>query len=264
MPNKLSGKRALVTGAGTGIGRAIALEFARQGAAVALHYASSREGAYSAAAAIAALGGTAHCLQADLREVPACLSLVDQAADALGGLDILVNNAGLTEEVWFLEATPEHFDRLYQVNIRGQFFCAQQAARRMLAGDGGGVIINLCSVHGFAGAPRHSVYAGTKGAIIAFTRELGVELAPMGIRVNGLAPGWTEVEGHWARYEGYDPVAGGRSIPARRVGQPEDIARVAAFLASGDAAYIVGQTLLVDGGMVAALALGNSSADKDR
>jgi len=251
MSNKLAGKKALVTGAGTGVGRGIALELAKAGAAVALHYSSSREGAESAAAEITAAGGTAYTLGADLQSIEACLKLVDDACAALGGLDILVNNAGITEVVKFMETTPELYDRLYNVNIRAQFFNAQQAVRHMLAGGKGGVIINITSVHGFAGAPGHAVYAGTKGAIIAFTRELGVELGQRGIRVNAIAPGWIEVENHWRRFEGYDPIAGGKRLPSQRVGQPADIGRVAVFLASDDAAFMVGQTVIVDGGQVA-------------
>ncbi len=255
MSINLSGKRALVTGAGTGVGRGIALELAKAGAAVALHYASSHAGAESAVKEIRAAGGAACSLHADLQEIDACTRLVDDAAAALGGLDILVNNAGITEVVKFMDATPEHFNRLYNVNIRAQFFCAQQAARHMLAQGRGGAIINVSSVHGFSGAPGHAVYAGTKGAVIAFTRELGVELAPKGIRVNAVAPGWIEVENHWMRYADYDPIAGGKTIAAQRVGQPADIGRVCVFLASDDSAYMVGQTLLVDGGVASLMSI---------
>lgn len=261
MAEKLSGKRALVTGAGTGVGRGIALELAKAGAAVALHYASSKTGAESAVAEIRAGGGVAECFQADLQEISECLRLVDNAAAFLGGLDILVNNAGITEVVRFMDVTPEHFDRLYNVNIRAQVFCAQQAVRHMLTAGKGGAIINISSVHGYSGAPGHAVYAGTKGAILAFTRELGIELGPKGIRVNGVAPGWIEVENHWLRYPGYDPIAGGKRIAAQRVGQPEDIGRACVFLASDDASFVVGQTLLVDGGMIDLM--GNATLDLD-
>ena len=259
MEGKLSGKRALVTGSGTGVGRGIALELAQAGAAVALHYASSKTGAESAVEEIRAAGGVAVCIQADLQEVSECLRLVNEAAAYLGGLDILVNNAGITEVVRFLDVTPEHFDRLYHVNIRAQVFCAQQAVRHFLAAGKGGAIINISSVHGYRGAPGHAVYAGTKGAIIAFTRELGIELRPKGIRVNCVAPGWIEVENHWLRYAGYDPIAGGKKIAAQRVGQPEDIGKACVYLASEDASFVVGQTLLVDGGMIDLM--GNASLD---
>lgn len=254
MPGKLEGKQVLVTGAGTGIGREVALEFARQGADVVLHYAHSDAGAQSAVAEIRAAGRRADLLRADLGQVAECIRLVDFAAEFLGGLDVLVNNAGITE-VWdFLEVTPAQFDQLYHVNIRGQFFCAQQAARHMMAG-GGGAIVNLTSVHAFAGMPGHSVYAGTKGAILAWTRELGIELAQHKVRVNAVAPGWIEVPSHYAKYSDYDPAAGGRQIPLGRVGTPLDVARVCTFLAGEDAGFIVGQTVLVDGGTVALMSL---------
>jgi NAD(P)-dependent dehydrogenase (short-subunit alcohol dehydrogenase family) len=254
MSGKLEGKLALVTGAGTGIGREVALEFARQGSDVVLHYSSSKEGAESAVREIRAAGRRTNLLQADLGQVGECFRLVDDAARFLGGLDILVNNAGITE-VWdFLDVTPEQFDEVYHVNIRGQFFCAQRAVRHMLE-RGGGAIVNMTSVHGFAGMPGHSVYAGTKGAIIAWTRELGIELAPRKIRVNAVAPGWIEVPSHYTKYANYDPKAGGKMVPVQRVGSPLDVAKACVFLASDDAAFVVGHTMLVDGGTVALMSL---------
>ncbi len=251
---KLAGKRTLVTGAGTGIGREVALEFARQGADVVLHYAASRRGAESAVEEITARGGKACCVQADLGQVTECFRLVDAAADFLGGLDALVNNAGITE-VWdFMAVTPEQFDSLYHVNIRGEFFCAQQAVRHMLKA-GKGAIVNLTSVHGFAGMLGHSVYAGTKGAIIAWTREASCELAPKNIRMNAVAPGWIEVESHYTKYEGYDVKEGAKRIPRKRVGQPLDVAKACVYLASDDADFVVGQTLIVDGGTLALMTL---------
>jgi glucose 1-dehydrogenase/3-oxoacyl-[acyl-carrier protein] reductase len=251
---KLAGKKALITGAGTGIGREVALEFSRQGADVVLHYSASKSGAESVVEEIKARDCKALSIQADLGQVSECFRLVDAAAEFLGGLDILVNNAGITE-VWdFMAVTQEQFDHLYHVNIRGEFFCAQQAVRHMLKA-GKGAIVNMTSVHGFAGMLGHSVYAGTKGAIIAWTREAACELAGRNIRMNAVAPGWIEVESHYVKYEGYDVQSGGQRIPRKRVGQPLDVAKACVYLASDDADFVIGQTLIVDGGTLALMTL---------
>jgi NAD(P)-dependent dehydrogenase (short-subunit alcohol dehydrogenase family) len=249
---KLSGKKALITGAGTGIGREIALEFARQGADVALHYAHSREGAESAAIACRDAGAHAAIRQADLGQPEACLAFVDWAVATLGRLDILVNNAGITEKGSFLEVTPAQFDRLYQVNVRGQFFCAQQAVRHMLP-HGRGSLINLTSIHALDGMPGHAVYAGTKGSICAWTRELAVELAPA-IRVNAVAPGWIDVPRQY-QSPGYDPARARIQVPGGRAGTPLDVAKACTYLASDDAAYMTGHVLVLDGGTTAWMSL---------
>lgn len=255
---RLDGKRALVTGAGTGIGREVALELTRQGAEVVIHYAGSKTGAESAAAEIQAAGGKAAVFQADLRAVEACFRTVDFALETLGGLDILINNAGLSETKTFLDFTPDDFDNLYHLNIRGQFFCAQRAVPHM---SGGAAIINMSSVHGLATLPGYSVYAGTKGAIIGWTRALAIELAPRGIRVNAVAPGWIDVPNDHIKFPDLDLEAGGRQIPRRRVGVPLDIARACAYLASDDADFVVGAVLVVDGGTSALLSLVSPEAN---
>ena len=184
---RLAGKRALVTGSGTGIGREIALEFARQGADVVLHYAHSGTGAESAAAEIRSLGRRSTVVQANFDNLDAVAELARQAIEFLGGIDCLVNNSGITFNKPFSEVTPEQFDRLYDVNVRAPYFLTQYAVRAMLA-QGGGAVCNITSIHGLSGPPEHSVYAGTKGAIIAQTRTLAVELAHRGIRINAIAP----------------------------------------------------------------------------
>jgi glucose 1-dehydrogenase len=251
---KLSDQRALITGAGTGIGREIALEFAQQGAHVVLHYAHSAEGADSATQVILSGGGKATALKADLQRVEEATALVDRATDFLGGIDILVNNAGITYNKPFIEMTPSEFDMLFHVNIRAQYFIIQRALPQMLA-QSRGAIVNMTSIHGLQGAPEHSAYAATKGAIIALTRQLGIELAHLGIRVNAIAPGWIEVPNHYKAVEGYDPRDAKDHVPVGRAGQPIDIAKLAVFLASSDADFIVGQTIVVDGGTTSLMSL---------
>jgi NAD(P)-dependent dehydrogenase (short-subunit alcohol dehydrogenase family) len=255
---RLAGKRALVTGSGTGIGREVALEFARQGADVVLHYAHSGSGAESAAAEIRELGRRAAVFAADFDRLDQVLELGERAIAFLGGVDCLVNNAGITLNRPFLKVTPEQFDVLYHVNVRAQFFLTQRIAQDMLH-RGGGAICNVTSIHGLQGAPEHSVYAGTKGAIIATTRTLGIELAHKGIRLNAIAPGWVMVEGHSRAIPGYTDAgareAAKNAVPVARPGVPLDIARLAVFLCSDDAEYIIGQTIVADGGTTALMSL---------
>ena len=255
---KLAGKRALVTGSGTGIGRELALEFARQGADVVLHYAHSGSGAESAAEEIRALGRRAAVFPADFDRVDQVLELADRAIAFLGGLDCLVNNSGITLNKPYLQVTPEQFDRLYHVNVRAQFFLTQRVAKDMLA-HGGGSVCNITSIHGLQGAPEHSVYAGTKGAIIAYTRTLAVELAHKWIRVNAIAPGCVIVENYHRAIPGFNEEAACESaknaIPVARAGTPLDIARLAVFLCSDDAEFIIGQTIVADGGTTSLMSL---------
>ena len=254
---KLTGKRALVTGSGTGIGREVALEFARQGADVVLHYAHSDAGAKSAVAEITEMGRKATAIKADFTNLDDVISLGDRAVDFLGGIDCLVNNSGVTFNKPFLKVTKEQYAYTYEVNIRAQFFLTQRIVEDMLT-HGGGSVCNLTSIHGISGAPEHSVYAGTKGAIIAFTRTLAVELAHKGIRVNAIAPGMIVVENYdsidgfteeSARKMAYD------KIPVGRYGLPVEIGKVAAFLCSDDAGFIIGQTIVVDGGSTALMSI---------
>lgn len=247
MGEKMKGKKVLVTGSGTGLGREIALEFARQGADVVLHYAHSEGGAASALHEIKTLGRKATAIKADLTDVRKAKQLATEAMDFLGGIDILVNNAGITMTAAFEDVTPEQFDTLYNVNVRSPFFIIQTVLPSMLA-NGGGIVINLSSVHGIRAYKGHSVYAGTKGAIIAYTRQLAVELAPRGVRINAIAPGAVPVENHF-KAAGTDDFSDlGKLIPSGYPGKPIDIANAAIFLASEESRYIVGQTIVIDGG----------------
>jgi NAD(P)-dependent dehydrogenase (short-subunit alcohol dehydrogenase family) len=245
---KLVGKRTLVTGSGTGIGREIAREFARHGAAVVLHYSHSDKGAKSALEEIRAAGGKTEVFQADFNSVAEVKRLGRQALEFLGGLDVLVNNAGITMNRPFEQVTPEQYDTLYHVNVRAQFFLTQTVLPALEQSRG--TVINLTSIHAFEGRADHAVYGGTKGAIVAFTRSLAIELAPRGIRVNAIAPGAVVVENYYKAEPKGDFSAFGKNIPAGFIGEPIDIARVAVFLASDDARFIVGQTLVVDGGTI--------------
>ena len=255
---KMDGKRVLVSGSGTGIGREVALEFARQGAAVAVHYSHSAQGAQEAVDQILSAGGRSAAFKANLESVPETRGMARQALNFLGGLDVLVNNAGITMNLPFEEVTPEQFDTLYHVNVRGMFFLTQAVLQALLSARG--AVVNVTSVHGLRGYVEHSVYAGTKGAIIAFTRQLAVELAPRGIRVNAIAPGCVPVENHFKDVPNVDvPKAiadAGKTIPCGFAGTPADIAKVAVFLASDDARFIVGQTIIADGGTTSWLAFG--------
>jgi len=247
---RMEGKRVLVTGSGTGIGRGVALEFAKEGAAVVLHYAHSEAGAASAVDEIRQGGGKAAVFKADLAEIDQVHSLADQARGFLGGIDVLVNNAGITMNKPFLQVTPEQFDTLYNVNIRGMFFLTQAVAPGMIE-QGDGAVVNLTSVHAFAGMTEHTVYAGTKAAIVGFTRVLSLELAQKGVRVNAIAPGWILVENHLKVLGDFDQEAAAGEIPAGVLGAPYDVGKLAVFLASEENRYIVGQTVVIDGGQLA-------------
>ena len=255
---KLAGRKALVSGSGTGIGREIALEFARQGADVVLHYAHSDTGAKSAVDEIIKMGRRAAAFKADFDNVDDVEALGKSALEFLGGVDCLVNNAGITFNKPFLNVSREQFDRMYHVNIRAQFFLTQRIVEYMME-HGGGAICNITSIHGVQGAPEHSVYAGTKGAIIAYTRSLAVELAHKGIRVNAVAPGWVTVENYYNVLPGFNEEDAKKDaaekVPLGRSGVPLDIARLVAFLCSEDAGYVIGQTIVADGGTTSLMSL---------
>jgi NAD(P)-dependent dehydrogenase (short-subunit alcohol dehydrogenase family) len=244
---ELEGLRALVTGAGGGIGQAIAWSLGDAGARVAVHTASS-DPAETLGRLVdpVAVGG-------DLRDVGVCGSVVEQAAAGLGGLDVLVNCAGVTKVTPFADVSTTDYDDLFDLNIRGYYFCAQSALPHLVA-SGGGSIVNITSVHAHGGVAGHSVYAATKGAIVSLTRQLAIELAPVSIRVNAVAPGLIEVPRYFDDLS-YSTEAGAAAVPWGRVGHPSDVGPITVFLCSPLADFVTGQTIYVDGGTTAALHL---------
>jgi NAD(P)-dependent dehydrogenase (short-subunit alcohol dehydrogenase family) len=255
---RLANKRLLVTGAGTGIGRQIALEFALQGADVVLHYSHESAGAESALKEILSMGRRATIVRADFNDVDAADKLAEAALGFLGQVDCLVNNAGITFNSPFLKVRGEQLDVLMNVNFRTPFLLTQRIAAEMIQ-HGGGTICNLSSIHGLQGAPEHSAYAATKGAIIASSRALAVELGHKGIRVNAIAPGWITVDSYFGAIPGFNldkaTEQARNSIPLARYGVPSDVAKLAAFLCTDDAGFITGQTFVIDGGTTTLMSL---------
>lgn len=244
---RLRGKVALVTGAQQGIGRSIALALARDGADVGINYLDDRAAAEKAMHEIREAGRRAVVVQADVAHPARARDLVARVAEELGGLDVLVNNAGVYPRVPFLEMRESDWDLVLGVNLKGGFFCAQAAARAMIAGGRRGSIINLAS-QAIRGAVRGVHYSASKGGVVAMTRAMALELAPHGIRVNAIAPGLTDTA--QPRYgHGEDELAAlARAVPLGRMAQPDDIASVAVFLAGDDARFVTGQTVHVNGG----------------
>ena len=245
--SSLQGKVALVTGASKGIGAAIARELAARGAAVAVNYSSSKADAEKVVGEIQAAGGKAIAVQANLSEPDAAGPLVEKTVKQLGPINVLVNNAGVYEFSPIEAVTPEHFQKQFNLNVLGLLLTTQAALRHF--DPKGGSIINIGSVaaHGFANG---SVYAATKGAVNSITLALSKELGPKQIRVNALNPGMVETEGaHAAGIIGSDFQKQSEvETPLGRIGQPGDIATIAAFLASDDSVWASGQTIYASGG----------------
>jgi 3-oxoacyl-[acyl-carrier protein] reductase len=248
---KLAGKVAVVTGASKGIGAAIAKHLADEGASVVVNYASSKEGADRVVTDIKGKGGKAIAVKANVAKKADIEHLFAETKKAFGRLDVLVNNAGAYEFVPLTEVTPEHFHRLFDLNVLGLILTTQEAAKHF--GPEGGSIVNISSVVSTLAPPTGSVYSATKAAVDAVTKSLAKELGVRKIRVNSINPGLIETEGTTSA-----GIVGAESdfrkqtelqTPLGRIGQPQDIAPAAVFLASADAAWITGETLYISGGL---------------
>ena len=245
---KLAGKVAVVTGASKGIGAGIARALAVEGASVVVNYSSSKPGADKVVAEIISAGGKAVAVQGDMTKKADIEKLFVETKRTSGRLDILVNNAGIYESSPLENVTEEHFHKQFNLNVLGLILAAQAATK--LFDAAGGSIINISSVASTLGFPAYAVYSGTKGAVDAITRLLVKELGLRGIRVNAINPGMIETEGaHAAGIATSDMRRQTEAqTPLGRIGQPQDIAGIAAFLASADSSWITGQTFVVSGG----------------
>jgi NAD(P)-dependent dehydrogenase (short-subunit alcohol dehydrogenase family) len=243
----LGGKVALVTGAQQGIGRGFALALARAGAAVAVNYLDDRAAAESVAGLARSVGARAMIVPGDVSRPADAQAMVEATVKQLGAVDVLVNNAGMYPRVDFLEMREQDWDYVLDINLKGSFFCAQAAARAMVAAKRPGSIISLAS-QAIRGAVRGVHYSASKGGIVSMTRAMALELAPHRIRVNAIAPGLTDTA--QPRYGNTEEELAvmGAAVPLGRMARPDDIAAVAVFLASDEARHITGQTIHVNGG----------------
>ena len=238
---------ALVTGGSRGIGRAICLELARQGAAVAVNYAGNEQAAQETVEACRALGVQAEAFQADVSDPAACEELINRVKERFGRLDILVNNAGVTRDGLLMTAKAEDFDRVLDTNLKGAYFCMKAAAKLMMR-QRYGRIVNLSSVVGLRGNAGQTNYSASKAGLIGLTKSLAKELASRNVTVNAVAPGFIATDMTAALPEAVRTEMC-KTIPEGHAGQPEDVANAVAFFAAEQSSYLTGQVLCVDGGM---------------
>jgi glucose 1-dehydrogenase len=247
---RLTGKTALVTGSSRGIGRAIAIRFALEGADVAINYSRDETPAREVLAEVEAEGRKGIIIKADLANVAETRAMVAETVERLGRLDILVNNAGIEKKCPFWDVTEKDYDQVLDVNLKGVFFASQAIVQHLRQTNRPGTIVNISSVHEDLPFPGFASYCASKGGIRMLTRNLAVELGSLGIRVNAIAPGAIATPINKSLLENPQQLAAllGQ-IPLGRLGEPEDVAGLAAFLASDDARYVTGATYFVDGGL---------------
>ena len=250
MSKRLERKSAAITGGDQGIGRAIAERLAQEGASIAICYRSNKDGADEVVRGIQSQGGTATAIQCDVGKVADGQRFISEAVAALGKLDILVNNAGVEKNADFWNVTEADYDTVLNVNLKGVFFITQAFVKHRMQAKSAGKIINISSVHEELPFPHFTAYCASKGGVKMMTRNLSIELAPLGITINNIAPGAIETPINKALLN--DPAKLNsvlQNIPLKRLGKPEDVAGIAAFLASSDADYVTGTTYFVDGGL---------------
>ena len=248
---RLTRKIAVVTGSSSGIGQAIALRFASEGANVVIDFRSHPEAAEETRAKAEAFGVKAIVVNADVSKIADTENLIEEAWKQLGGCDLLVNNAGVEKNAAFMDVTEEDYDLVLDVNLKGVFFITQAFVKRLRDAKLPGSIINISSVHEDMVFPNFSTYCASKGGVRMLMRDLAVELGSMNIRVNNIAPGAIDTPINSALLADKPKLdALLRNIPLGRMGKPEDVAALALFLASDDGAYVTGSTFFVDGGLI--------------